>query len=170
MEHHHHHNHINQNIHDNNATDHSGHAHSGHSMSFHFGYNEIVLFEFWVIDSFIGMTITCAITILLCFIMEGIRWFRGVRPPYNVDLHTEQSSVANIKFAPHITSAICTDAFLHAIQLTLSYILMLLFMTFNTWICIATVVGEVFARLTFAVVFSENPINKNNKVDVGCCN
>ncbi|VDK60885.1 unnamed protein product [Gongylonema pulchrum] len=48
------------------------------------------------------MVATCAITILMCFIMESIRWFRGIRPPHNVDLHTEQSSVASIRFAPPV--------------------------------------------------------------------
>ncbi|CAG9536853.1 unnamed protein product [Cercopithifilaria johnstoni] len=139
-----------------------------HSMSFHFGSNEIVLFSFWVVTSPIGIITTCALTILMCFIMEGIRWFRGIRPPYNVDLHTEQSSVASLKFAPRITTAMCTDAILHAIQLTLSYVLMLLFMTFNVWICAATVFGEVSARLIFAVLFSKERI-KGNRADVGCC-
>ncbi|EFO25463.2 hypothetical protein LOAG_03022 [Loa loa] len=105
----------------------------------------------------------------MCFIMESIRWFRGIRPPYNVDLHTEQSSVANIKFAPRITMAMCTDSILHAIQLTLSYVLMLLFMTFNVWICVATVLGEVFARLIFAVASADNQIMKGNPADMGCC-
>lgn len=54
----------------------------------------------------------------------------------------------------------CTDSILHTIQLTLSYVLMLLFMTFNVWICIATVLGEVFARLIFAVVTGENQMMK----------
>lgn len=44
-----------------------------------------------------GMITTCALAVFICFIMESIRWFRGIRPPYNVDLHTEQSSVANLK-------------------------------------------------------------------------
>lgn len=37
---------------------------------------------------------------------------------------------------------------------------MLLFMTFNVWICAATVVGEVSARLIFAVVSGQNQIIK----------
>ncbi|KAL3994664.1 Ctr copper transporter family protein [Acanthocheilonema viteae] len=148
--------------------DHSSAAHV-HSMSFHFGSSETVLFSFWIVTSPIGIVTACALTVLMCFMMESIRWFRGIRPPYNVDLHTEQSSVANPKFAPHVTTAMCTDAILHAIQLTLSYVLMLLFMTFNVWICTATVLGEVFARLIFAVLFGEKLIIKANRANVGCC-
>lgn len=37
---------------------------------------------------------------------------------------------------------------------------MLLFMTYNVWICTATVVGEVFARLIFAVLFGEKQLIK----------
>uniref|UniRef100_A0A915PU40 HTH TFE/IIEalpha-type domain-containing protein n=1 Tax=Setaria digitata TaxID=48799 RepID=A0A915PU40_9BILA len=142
MDHHNHHtdddisNIATHSMHDHH--DHSGMSHV-HPMTFHFGSSEVVLFSFWVVTSPIGIATTCAITVVMSFIMESIRWFRGIRPPHNVDLHTEQSCVASIKFAPCITTAVCTDAILHAIQLTLSYVLMLLFMTFNVWICTATV-------------------------------
>ncbi|KAK6104131.1 Ctr copper transporter family protein [Brugia pahangi] len=179
----HHNQHMNHNV--SNAInisasvmDHSAHTHHAdhhcstshmHAMSFHFGSNETLLFSFWTINSSTGLIIACILTVLMCFIMESIRWFRGIRPPYNVDLHTEQSSVANIKFAPRITTAMCTDSILHAVQLTLSYVLMLLFMTFNIWICTATVLGEVFARLIFAIASGENQRMKGNRTDVGCC-
>ncbi|KAM3719261.1 High affinity copper uptake protein [Dirofilaria immitis] len=141
-----------------------------HSMSFHFGYNETVLFSFWITSSPIELIMACFLTIFMCFIMESIRWFRGIRPPHNVDLHMEQSAVVSIKFAPHITTAMCKDTILHAVQLIVSYVLMLLFMTFNIWICSATVFGEVLARLFFAVAYSGNQIGKRSRVDVGCCN
>uniref|UniRef100_A0A0R3RTY0 Copper transport protein n=1 Tax=Elaeophora elaphi TaxID=1147741 RepID=A0A0R3RTY0_9BILA len=176
----HHNHHMNHTVSDANISapvmNHSAHNHHDHSstshmhsMSFHFGSDETVLFSFWVVTSSIGIVTTCALTVFMCFIMESIRWFRGIRPPYNVDLHTEQSSVANLKFAPRITTAMCMDAILHAIQLTLSYVLMLLFMTFNVWICTATVLGEVFARLIFAVLSGEKQVMKGNRTDVGCC-
>ncbi|MCP9261832.1 hypothetical protein DINM_005152 [Dirofilaria immitis] len=117
-----------------------------HSMSFHFGYNETVLFSFWITSSPIELIMACFLTIFMCFIMESIRWFRGIRPPHNVDLHMEQSAVVSIKFAPHITTAMCKDTILHAVQLIVSYVLMLLFMTFNIWICSATVFGEQFYK------------------------
>jgi hypothetical protein len=45
------------------------------------------------------------------------------------------------------------DAALHAVQLTLSYMLMLVFMTFNVWLCLAVVAGEVLARLMLSFFF-----------------
>ncbi|VDK67392.1 unnamed protein product [Litomosoides sigmodontis] len=155
---------------------HSGHIHHGHSftshmhsMSFHFGFHETILFSSWIVTSPAGIITTCSLTVLICFIMESIRWFRNTRPVYDVDLHTEQSSVATVKFTSRITVAMCVDAILHAIQLTLCYILMLLFMTFNVWICAATVLGEVFSRLIFFVLFGENRVMKGSRANVGCC-
>uniref|UniRef100_A0A8R1TJL2 Copper transport protein n=1 Tax=Onchocerca volvulus TaxID=6282 RepID=A0A8R1TJL2_ONCVO len=179
LAHDHHVNHVTSDANVSASVDHSmqlahGHhastsSHMHHSMSFHFGYNETVLFSFWVISSPAELIMTCILTVFMCFIMESIRWFRGIQPPHDVDLHTEQSAVASIKFAPHITTAMCTDASLHAIQLTISYVLMLLFMTFNVWICAATVFGEVSARLFFAAMYSGNQVRKGNRIDVGCC-
>lgn len=57
-------------------------------------------------------------------------------------------------FRPQITVALCLETVMHAIQLTIGYILMLLFMTFNVWICIAVVLGEVIGRFIFSAFFS----------------
>ena len=45
------------------------------------------------------------------------------------------------------------DMCLHAIQLTLSYMLMLIFMTFNIWLCVSVVLGEVLARMILSLFF-----------------
>ena len=47
------------------------------------------------------------------------------------------------------------DASLYAVQLTLSYFLMLIFMTFNIWLCLAIVLGEVGVRLILSVLFPQ---------------
>lgn len=38
---------------------------------------------------------------------------------------------------------------LHLVQVTLSYLLMLVFMTYNTWLCAATVVGLALGYFLF---------------------
>ncbi len=38
---------------------------------------------------------------------------------------------------------------LHLLQVSLSYLLMLIFMTYNTWLCAATVVGLTFGYFLF---------------------
>jgi copper transporter 1 len=38
---------------------------------------------------------------------------------------------------------------LHVLQFTISYWLMLIFMTYNVWLCLATVLGAGFGYLMF---------------------
>jgi hypothetical protein len=51
-------------------------------------------------------------------------------------------------------ATIC-DASMHAVQLALSYSLMLIFMTFNVWLGLAIIVGEVFARVVLSFFFPQ---------------
>lgn len=55
-------------------------------------------------------------------------------------------------FSSNIASVL-SDGGLYAIQLTLSYLLMLVFMTFNVWLCFAVIIGEVLARITLTFLF-----------------
>jgi hypothetical protein len=48
------------------------------------------------------------------------------------------------------------DASLHAVQLTLTYMLMLVFMTFNIWLCAAVILGQVVARVVLSIAFPKS--------------
>lgn len=53
-------------------------------------------------------------------------------------------------FRPTIFSLLhCYQSFLHLIQVTLSLMLMLIFMTYNTWLCLAVVFGAMFGYFCF---------------------
>ena len=58
--------------------DHSSHSHMGHEMKmyFHGGSQEIILFDFWRIDSCFGLIISCFLIFILGAAYEGIKWFR----------------------------------------------------------------------------------------------
>ncbi|GMR39137.1 hypothetical protein PMAYCL1PPCAC_09332 [Pristionchus mayeri] len=138
--------------------DHSAHSMS-HSMSFHGGLKEVVLFQFWQTMSPLSMILSCIVVVLLCFVMEATRWSRMKREAVNKMRNASGSPVT-----PHRL----IDACLHAVQLTISYLLMLVFMTFNVWLCAATVVGEVIARLLFTCFL---PIEGEQAgADTSCCN
>ncbi len=47
------------------------------------------------------------------------------------------------------------DGALHCAQLILGYLLMLIFMTFNVWLCATVIAAEVVARLTFTLFFPQ---------------
>ncbi|GMT15655.1 hypothetical protein PFISCL1PPCAC_6952 [Pristionchus fissidentatus] len=139
----------------------SGHAHhnhgeGGHSMAFHGGLNQVVLFQFWETATPLSMILSCIVVVLLCFVMEATRWSRLKREEANKAKGTSNSKV---------TSHRLIDACLHAVQLTISYMLMLVFMTYNAWLCVATVVGEVLARLLFTCFL---PVEDECAADTAC--
>uniref|UniRef100_A0A9J2P6K7 Copper transport protein n=1 Tax=Ascaris lumbricoides TaxID=6252 RepID=A0A9J2P6K7_ASCLU len=145
---------------------HSGHDHMmimNHAMTFHFGDNEVLLFNFWTTSSPGMMVLSCLIVVLLCIIMEAVRWQRSFRKATKKQVQPG-SQMPSFR-RPQITVALCLETVMHAIQLTIGYILMLLFMTFNVWICIAVVLGEVIGRFIFSAFFSSpemtNPQNKS---------
>uniref|UniRef100_A0AAF5CYV4 Copper transport protein n=1 Tax=Strongyloides stercoralis TaxID=6248 RepID=A0AAF5CYV4_STRER len=58
--------------------DHSMHHGMDHSMKmwFHGGSNEVILFDFWRINSFSGLLFSCMIIFILAACYEGLKWFR----------------------------------------------------------------------------------------------
>uniref|UniRef100_A0A0N4U384 Copper transport protein n=1 Tax=Dracunculus medinensis TaxID=318479 RepID=A0A0N4U384_DRAME len=146
-------NHVDHSNHQNRESTNVGNNHLfGHAMTFHFGLNEVILFSFWSVNGLTAMIASCIIIIFLCFIMEIIRLIRSIRICY--ERKKEESNTNAIwKISPQVNFNTCIDSFLHAIQLTISYLLMLLFMTFNVWICLAVIGGEVMTRFCLKVIF-----------------
>ncbi|CAJ0607753.1 unnamed protein product [Cylicocyclus nassatus] len=124
-----------------------GHG-SMHSMAFHFGSMETILFNFWMPMSTGGMIVSCLIVVAMCFFMEMLRFLRtyraAQRPP---------SMENQIRFEPTVTGYVLMDGMMHFVQLAISYCLMLIFMTFNVWLCLAVLIGEVGSRLFFNILF-----------------
>ncbi|KHJ75391.1 hypothetical protein OESDEN_24993, partial [Oesophagostomum dentatum] len=67
---------------------------------------------------------------------------------------------------PKVSSFVLVDALLHLVQITLSYCLMLIFMTFNVWLCLAVLLGEVISRLFFNILFPS--LTEQSSVAGGC--
>ncbi|RCN34947.1 Ctr copper transporter family protein, partial [Ancylostoma caninum] len=45
-------------------------------MWFHGGWNEVILFDFWRIDSFSGLVLSFIAIFIMGAMYEGIKWFR----------------------------------------------------------------------------------------------
>uniref|UniRef100_A0A183BPA7 Copper transport protein n=1 Tax=Globodera pallida TaxID=36090 RepID=A0A183BPA7_GLOPA len=111
-------------------------------MFFHFGVNETILFGFWRTNSALGIFLSCLAILALCFGLEFVRWFRLSRKRALYQASSRQSSSVQLTNNGQADAetrrtrlmAVSADASLHAIQLTLSYLLMLIFMTFNVWL------------------------------------
>ncbi|CAB3368858.1 Hypothetical predicted protein [Cloeon dipterum] len=144
------------------------HMNMGHhmmSMSFHFGYCEVVLFDFWkvqcvssLIGSMIGIMIIAALYEGLKYYREYLFWqsnnsiqYRSVTPPEKAGSAEEARVVHMVpeiihRQPPTMLSGIhALQTALHVLQLVISYLLMLIFMTFNVWLCLAVIVGATIA-------------------------
>ncbi|GIY14717.1 high affinity copper uptake protein 1 [Caerostris extrusa] len=139
------------------------HVHSTHMsgggdhnmpMYFHFGLETTILFKEWTTSSTESLIGSVIGIIILAMLYEGLKFFREfLFKKYFTSLEyssvsvlgddgkpvTEVHKVARNRMLswPHII-----QTFLHIVQMVLSYFLMLIFMTFNIWLCLAIVFGS----------------------------
>ncbi|CAL8318188.1 unnamed protein product [Lota lota] len=141
------------------AMDHStmGMDHSGHQgmvMTFNFGYTNVeLLFTGLVINSAGEMAGACMAVFLLALLYEGLKIGREallrrsqVNVRYNsmpvpggegtVLVETHKTVGQRMLSVAHLIQTL-----LHVLQVTVSYLLMLIFMTYNGFLCIAVAVG-----------------------------
>ncbi|XP_063245131.1 high affinity copper uptake protein 1-like isoform X2 [Bacillus rossius redtenbacheri] len=149
---------------DHSSMDHAGMDHSamGHSMSmaFHFGYTETVLFDSWkingvggLIGSMIGIFIMSALYEGLKYYREYLFWksynalqYRAVSSPIDKGVAADDARTMQPSMC---TPVHCFQTLLHVVQIILSYFLMLIFMTYNVWLCFAVVVGAATGYFLF---------------------
>ncbi|KAF5276104.1 hypothetical protein FQR65_LT16490 [Abscondita terminalis] len=155
-------------MHEHNEGGHSGH--SMMSMSFHFGVSETVLFNSWtfsnvagLIGSMIGIFFMAALYEGLKYYREYLFWktynalqYRAVTFPTEKGVVNEDNQVVHMvgevihKQPPTMMSWMHVfQTLLHIVQITLSYFLMLIFMTYNVWLCLAVVVGAAVGYFLF---------------------
>ncbi|KAJ1359944.1 hypothetical protein KIN20_018775 [Parelaphostrongylus tenuis] len=130
------------------SADNDGMHGSAHSLAFHFGNSETILFNFWKPTNTGGIALSCVVVVIMCFIMEFLRFLRAYRSAKKRPVIQER-----IGLEVSVSSFALFDAGLHFAQLTISYLLMLIFMTFNVWLCGSVLIGEVGSRLLFTILF-----------------
>ncbi|XP_034951025.1 high affinity copper uptake protein 1 isoform X2 [Chelonus insularis] len=156
------------------AIDHSGmhHADVDHStmhhgnmahtmiMYFHSGCSETILFKQWQISSVGGLIGSMIGIIIMAALYEGLKYYREYLfwKTYNalqyrsVSMPQDKNVVAedNRVVQPTMLSWMHTfQTFLHIVQIVLSYFLMLIFMTYNVWLCFAVVLGAAIGYFLF---------------------
>jgi len=165
--------HTAHNHHDHGAPEQSPVEHMVHhmmSMAFHGGYKETILIEPWSIDSMGGLLASMLVIFIMAVLYEGLKYYRehlfwksynalqyrAVSLPEKNVVNDDNSRVVHMvgevihKQPPSMCSVMhFYQSFLHLIQVTLSFLLMLIFMTYNTWLCIAVVLGAGFGYFLF---------------------
>ncbi|XP_046740836.1 high affinity copper uptake protein 1-like isoform X2 [Diprion similis] len=148
----------------------SGHGMHGMMMAFHGGYCETVLFDSWkvssvgsLVGSMIGIIIMAALYEGLKYYREYLFWrtynalqYRSVSMPQEKNVVSEDNRVVHMvgevihKQPPTMLSWMHTfQTFLHIVQIIISYFLMLIFMTYNVWLCFAVVLGAAIGYFLF---------------------
>lgn len=134
-------------------------------MYFHVGTSETVLFKFWKVTDVPSLIWSMAIVFLVAVVYEGIKYFRdSLYARSSIAAATVHSSgsgsnASTSKLAAHTGSqswgsAVCSlthllQTVLHAIQFFISYLLMLVFMTYNVWLCLAVILGAACGYFLF---------------------
>ncbi|KAK9306264.1 hypothetical protein QLX08_002991 [Tetragonisca angustula] len=142
----------------------------GMSMVFHGGYCENVLFESWKISSISGLVGSMIGIMIMAALYEGLKYYReylfwkmynslqyrSVTMPQEKNVVAEDNRVVHMvgevihKQPPTMLSWMHTfQTFLHIVQIVLSYFLMLIFMTYNVWLCFAVVFGAAIGYFLF---------------------
>ncbi|KAK6731947.1 hypothetical protein RB195_008038 [Necator americanus] len=201
-----HHDHHDHSMHSSHATHGTHGEHEGHMMKmwFHGGCSEVILFDFWRIDSISGLVFSFIAIFVMGAMYEGIKWFRVylqmdntmanfaapkengislqsvvhdkaplhndvVRSSSNEDVYNPTTTPPshairshNRHTSPYSASSPCSSkrliqAALYVLQLVLAYWLMLIVMTYNTWLTIAVVLGAGFGHWLFAVLKFRDP-------------
>ncbi|XP_031626339.1 high affinity copper uptake protein 1 isoform X2 [Contarinia nasturtii] len=147
--------------------DNSGNARHdmGHmmDMTFHFGYTEEILFKQWSIDSTMGLILSVILIAAMAALYEGLKYYREylfwktynslqyravTLPDKNAVVGVNSEDTTGVK--PSMTSFMhIYQTFLHILQVTLSFLLMLIFMTYNVWLCLGVVVGAAIGYFLF---------------------
>ncbi|XP_070581748.1 high affinity copper uptake protein 1-like [Ptychodera flava] len=140
----------------------TGGGHAGHStgaghemkMYFHFSQTVTILFYEWQVDTVGALVGSCIAIFFLAMLYEGLKVLResllrksivnvrysstpvGKGSGETVLMETHGHGRARMFSTSHVIQTL-----LHIIQITLSYFLMLIFMTYNVWLCIAVALG-----------------------------
>jgi copper transporter 1 len=148
---------------DHSTMDHSKMVHGmmDHDMKmfFHARYSEYVLFESCLTSSPGEMVGACVVIFALAVLYEGLKFIREVvlqrtvgrkgQSTYTLDKLPAASSQEQMVMEtkkPTATTRMLTgnhfiQTFLHVVQVFISYCLMLVFMTYNVWLCLAVILG-----------------------------
>ncbi|XP_065830155.1 high affinity copper uptake protein 1-like [Oscarella lobularis] len=124
-------------------------------MVFYFGQSFQYLFSGWNVTTKGGLAGTMLAIFTLAAAYEGLKSFRQwlvTRKSGSYDLEGQEKSPLvrgyrspKIGWRDHSIQTL-----LHLVQITVAYVLMLAFMTYNGWLCIALLLGSAFGYLVFA--------------------
>ncbi|XP_058795678.1 high affinity copper uptake protein 1-like [Phymastichus coffea] len=143
---------------DSSCSVHTSHAANAMTMTFHGGFCEVVLFDAWKISSLAGLVGSIIGIVIMAALYEGLKYYREYLfwKTYNalqyrsVSMPQEKTNDDNRIIQPTMLSWMhAFQTLLHITQIMLSYFLMLIFMTYNSWLCAAVILGAALGYFLF---------------------
>lgn len=163
------------------------HASGGHGTFFVLSSEVTLWFESWTVNSDGGLLGLCVGIFLMAALYEGLKWVREylyqralndakTRTAMKTRLHAAESNggVASSQFEieEQMEAKISTllrlpivdhviQTFMHMLQVFISYMLMLAFMTYNVWLGIALLIGSGVGYFLFSARIPKSvPVSK----------
>jgi len=143
----------------------SGHGSHGssHAMVFHMGNHATILFSSWMTSTMGEMFGSCMAVLVIAALYEGLKMLRERLLMKSQEkqkrllcsaVPTDDNQVATVDRSPSCCSQMLNIAhfiqtLLHMLQVGISYMLMLVFMTYNVWLCLAVVAGAGIGYFLF---------------------
>lgn len=140
---------------------HDMHDMGGMQMYFHVGVAETILFKEWSVSTVGGMLGSVVGVFFMAAMYEGLKYFRE----HLFRLHFSSINYSSVAVTGQdgrtitevhqivrnriVSWAHIIQTLLHMLQMVISYFLMLIFMTYNVWLCLAVVLGAGFGYFIF---------------------
>uniref|UniRef100_A0A1I8GRC7 Copper transport protein n=1 Tax=Macrostomum lignano TaxID=282301 RepID=A0A1I8GRC7_9PLAT len=139
----------------------------GHMMMmyFHTMLSDYVLFKPFLVISAGGMVGACLVIFVLAALYEGLKVLRehllianavgrragrnGAGASFVPDGTQPETYVPKGRDLAMLSGAHALQTGLHALQISLSYALMLVFMTYSVWLCLAVILGSTLGYFLF---------------------
>ncbi|CAO1428203.1 unnamed protein product [Diamesa serratosioi] len=134
-------------------------------MSFHGGACEMILFKSWQANTMLKFVMTTFAIFIVAILYEGLKYFREIL--FAKSQQRTQVIMKNMNGNGSGTTALTertvklsmrehllsghhiVQSILHLLQVTVSYALMLIVMSFNVWLFIAVIVGAAVGYYFF---------------------
>ncbi|XP_071861046.1 high affinity copper uptake protein 1 [Bombus fervidus] len=129
-------------------------------MSFHLGKNEVILFDEWHAIDGQGIGWSMVGIILLTSIYEGLKSYRDHLFINTARLWKTKDRRSRTSFL--FSKIHFLQTIIHVVQLIIGYCLMLIFMTYNIWLCLAVALGAGLGYWLFAW-------EKSSGDNIDCC-
>ncbi|ENN72394.1 high affinity copper uptake protein 1 [Dendroctonus ponderosae] len=120
-------------------------------MSFFFSTSGTVLFSQWKFNSIGGLIGSMIAIYALAFGYEALKFYRTHLISTAISIRQKNAASGDDRFTELtiLSKSHLIQTMFHGVQATFSYFLMLIFMTYNAWLCISVVMGLVCGYFVF---------------------